>query len=83
MKKVFLLAMVSLSTVAFAATKEKTKTATPFAIKTQKLNVKKVKRVIAVTTSCGNSYSVDFPNSWTTAQITAWVMGFDAGDCMN
>ncbi len=81
MKKAFLLAMVSLSTVAFAATKENAKSTVPSKVKTQKLSLKQVKRIIAVTTSCGNTYNVDFPNSWTANQIATWIMGFDAGDC--
>ncbi|MEC5158383.1 hypothetical protein RCH13_002308 [Chryseobacterium sp. MP_3.2] len=81
MKKLFLLSvfMLGSASLAFAKGLEVSPMQNKKIVEAATLISKK--RMIMITTSCGNSYNVDSPNSWTSSQINTWIIGFDAGNC--
>lgn len=80
MKKLFFMATLLVAGVMSA----KTGLVKPIEKQDMKKEIKGIKKIMTtfpVHTSCGNSYMVTFPDSWSTARILAWIEGFDAGNC--
>ncbi|MFX1668133.1 hypothetical protein JZ968_08130 [Riemerella anatipestifer] len=80
MKKLFFVATLLVAGVMSA----KTGVVKPVEKQNVTKDIKGIKKAMAtfpVRISCGNTYMVTFPDSWSLEKISIWVMGFDAGDC--